>query len=164
VSLTPDVIEKLAIALGSSAVSVVAGYILAAARLKKTLIETVGLAKEGLSVELRTQLVTLKTEMQQDTLRLKNELMEEVDELKKEDLPKLRTELAREIQKVSIDTERQFQRVEGDVKKLEEKTEGVVRNSDFSRFDAEQTKRWEAMQRSLGVIEGQLRAASPKSR
>jgi hypothetical protein len=138
---TQELIEKALTVGVSSLISAAGGYVIAAFTLKKSLNDGVAAAK-----------LAIETKVTEEAAKVEHE----ITELKSEDLKaveKLALKVSHET-KNSITV--QLTHIQRDIDTLERKTEGVVKAEDFRRFNEEQTSRWEAVQRSLGLIEGQL--------
>jgi predicted Zn-dependent protease len=153
---TQELIEKALTVGVSSLISAAGGYVIAAFTLKKSLNDGVAAAKLAIETKVTEEAAKLKVHLDAEIKKVDNKVEHEITELKSEDLKaveKLALKVSHET-KNSITV--QLTHIQRDIDTLERKTEGVVKAEDFRRFNEEQTSRWEAVQRSLGLIEGQL--------
>lgn len=159
-----EVAEKAAMVGVSALVSAAAGYVIAAITMKKSLSDSVLAAKAAIDAKVLEESEKSKAHCDAEIKKLDKKLDDEVAELKKEDLAYVREQSLKATHDAKNAFTAQFAHIQHDIDVLEKKTEGVVKAEDFRRFNEEQTSRWEAVQRSLGFIEGQLKTIPPPGR
>lgn len=127
-----ELIEKAVVVGASSLAAGAGGYVLAALRLKKVLLETVTSAKEEISKDMKEAVANV-------TKQFKEEL-EKFDRQNDKDHEAIRKTLETDLGKVRHEVE-------------------VLENS-HDQYANGQVQRWEEMNRTLGRIEGKLPSLS----